>query len=94
MSTSNAARAVGLSDKYGLAVGKQADLMILDTHVVADALLDLPPRSWVLKRGRITVITKLRKPYLPRMRPRPFVKIAGARPAAFRLQQNTTPRKR
>ncbi len=58
MSTSNAARAVGLSDKYGLAVGKQADLMILDTQVVADALLDLPPRSWVLKRGRITVVTK------------------------------------
>jgi cytosine deaminase len=58
MSTSNAARAVGLSDDYGLAVGKQADLMILDTHVVADALLDLPARSWVLKRGRITVITK------------------------------------
>lgn len=58
MSTSNAARAVGLSDKYGLAVGKQADLVILDTQVVADALLDIPPRSWVLKRGRITVITK------------------------------------
>ena len=58
MSTTNAARAVGLSDSYGLAVGKQADLMILDTQVVADALLDMPPRSWVLKRGRITVITK------------------------------------
>lgn len=58
MSTSNAARAVGLSEDYGLTVGKQADLMILDTHVVADALLDLPARSWVLKRGRITVITK------------------------------------
>ena len=58
MSTSNAARAVGLSEEYGLAVGRQADLMILDTLVVADALLDLPARSWVLKRGRITVITK------------------------------------
>lgn len=58
MSTSNAARAVGIAAQYGLAVGKQADLMILDTHTVADALLDLPPRSWVLKRGRITVVTK------------------------------------
>jgi cytosine/creatinine deaminase len=57
MGTSNAARAVGLADDYGLAVGKPADLMILDTLVVADALLDMPPRSWVLKRGRITVIT-------------------------------------
>ncbi|MBS0532363.1 MAG: amidohydrolase family protein [Proteobacteria bacterium] len=58
MSTSNAARAVGISEDYGLAVGKQADLMILDTNIVADALLDLPSRSWVLKRGRITVVTK------------------------------------
>lgn len=57
MSTTNAARAVGLGDRYGLAVNKQADLMILDTHAVADALLDLPPRLWVLKRGRITVVT-------------------------------------
>jgi cytosine deaminase len=31
--------------------------MILDTYAVADCLLDLPPRSWVLKRGRITVVT-------------------------------------
>lgn len=58
MSTANAARAVGLSEDYGLAVGRPADLMILDTRVLADALLDLPPRSWVLKRGRITVVTK------------------------------------
>jgi cytosine deaminase len=57
MSTTNAARAVGLADRYGLAVNKQADLMILDTYAVADALLDLPPRLWVLKRGRITVVT-------------------------------------
>src|SRR5215469_14600881 len=58
MSTSNAARAVGIAERYGLAVGKQADLMILDTYAVADCLLDLPPRSWVFKRGRITVVTK------------------------------------
>ena len=58
MSTTDAARAVGVSETYGLAVGKQADLMILDTQVVADALLDLPPRSWVLKRGRIAAVTK------------------------------------
>ena len=58
MSTSNAARAVGIAAQYGLAVGKHADLMILDTYTVADCLLDLPPRTWVFKRGRITVITK------------------------------------
>lgn len=58
MSTTDAARAVGISENYGLAVGKQADLMIVDTRVVADALLDVPARSWVLKRGRIAAITK------------------------------------
>ena len=58
MSTANAARAVGIAGDYGLAVGKQADLVILDTYAVADCLLDLPPRSWVFKRGRITVVTK------------------------------------
>ncbi|HVC48838.1 MAG TPA: hypothetical protein VND43_01550, partial [Burkholderiales bacterium] len=42
---------------YGLEVGKQADLVILDTFEVADALLDIPPRSWVIKRGKITVVT-------------------------------------
>ena len=58
MSTNNAARAVGLNDSYGLAVGKQADFMVLDTLVVADALLDLPARSWVFKRGRVAAMTR------------------------------------
>ena len=54
----NAARAIGLAQDYGIAVGKQADLIILDTFRVADALLDIPPRLWVIKRGRITVVTQ------------------------------------
>jgi len=58
MSTGNAARAVGLNDSYGLSVGRDADFMVLDTLVVADALLDLPARSWVFKRGRIAAITR------------------------------------
>ncbi|AJF01205.1 N-acyl-D-amino acid deacylase [Pandoraea apista] len=58
MGTHNAARAIGLSHDYGIAVGKQADLIILDTFKVADALLDIPPRLWVIKRGRITVVTQ------------------------------------
>lgn len=57
MGTENAARVVGVSEDYGLAVGKQADIVILDTDTVADALLDMPARSWVLKRGRVTVVT-------------------------------------
>ena len=58
MGTSNAARAIGIGDNYGVAVGKQADMVILDTYLVADALLDIPARSWVIKRGKITVVTE------------------------------------
>ncbi|WP_322058052.1 amidohydrolase family protein [Paraburkholderia sp. J63] len=57
MGTRNAARAIGIEHGYGIAVGNQADLVILDTFKVADALLDIPPRLWVVKRGRITVVT-------------------------------------
>ncbi len=57
MGTENAAKAIGIESTYGLAVDKQADLIVLDTYKVADALLDMPVRSWVIKRGRITVVT-------------------------------------
>lgn len=58
MGTYGAARAMGIEQDYGIAVGRQADLVILDTYDVADALLDIPVRSWVIKRGRITVETR------------------------------------
>ena len=57
MGTRNAARAIGLGDDYGIAVGCLADFVILDTLKVADALLDIPARSWVIKSGKITVVT-------------------------------------
>ncbi|MGH8822387.1 MAG: amidohydrolase family protein, partial [Rhodoferax sp.] len=60
MGTRNAARAIGLGNDYGIAVGCRADFVILDTLKVADALLDIPPRSWVIKRGKITVVTEHR----------------------------------
>jgi cytosine deaminase len=58
MGTTRAAQAIGIGRHYGIAVGKQADLVILDTYHVADALLDIPARSWVIKRGKITVVTE------------------------------------
>lgn len=58
MATHGAARAMGISDRYGIAVGKQADLVILETLMVADAILDLPPRAWVIKKGKVTVVTQ------------------------------------
>ncbi|RKP56757.1 amidohydrolase family protein [Pararobbsia silviterrae] len=57
MATTRAARAIGLRD-YGIAVGNPADLVVLDGMRVDEALLDLPPRSWVIKRGRIAVTTR------------------------------------
>lgn len=57
MGTYGAARAMGLDKDYGIKVGARADLVILDTYDVADALLDIPVRSWVVKRGRVVVET-------------------------------------
>jgi len=57
MGTKNAARSIGIGKEYGIEVGKLADLVIVDTYRVADALLDIPSRPWVIKRGKITVVT-------------------------------------
>jgi cytosine/creatinine deaminase len=54
MATYDAARSIGLGD-YGLAEGRRADLVVLDSPLVADVLADIPPRLWVVKRGRVTV---------------------------------------
>ncbi len=56
MATYDAARSIGLAD-YGLAEGRQADIVICDSPLVADVLADIPPRLWVLKRGRVVVET-------------------------------------
>jgi cytosine deaminase len=53
MATTEAAKVVGISDRYGLRPGARADLVVLDTCRVADALLDRPARTAVIKSGRI-----------------------------------------
>lgn len=58
MGTRNGARVMNIDQGYGISVGNRADLVILDTMQVADALLDMPVRLWVIKGGRITVETK------------------------------------
>ncbi len=57
MATYDAARSIGLTD-YGLSEGRIADLVVLDSTSVADVLAEIPPRSWVVKRGRVTVESK------------------------------------
>jgi cytosine deaminase len=62
MLTSNPAKALRLPN-YGLEVGKDADLVLLDTQRVANAIIDLPDRSFVVKRGRIVARTERRVDY-------------------------------
>lgn len=56
MLTVNAAKALRIPD-YGIFVGARADMVLLDTHRVADVILDLPDRNVVVKGGRIVART-------------------------------------
>ena len=62
MLTVNPARALRLPN-YGLERGKDADMVVLDTECVADAIIDLPERSWVIKRGRVVARSEKRVEY-------------------------------
>jgi len=53
--TENAARALGIEDSYGLAPGRPADFVVLDTENFGDILIDQPEKRYVVKRGRIVV---------------------------------------
>jgi cytosine deaminase len=57
MATTGAAEVVGVAEDYGLRPGARADLVVLDTRAVADALLDRPVRTAVVKGGRIVART-------------------------------------
>ena len=57
MATYSAADIVGIADRYGIAPGRRADLVVLSTHIVADALLDRPDRCFVIKDGRVVART-------------------------------------
>ena len=56
MITENPARAIGLKD-YGIKEGNKADMVLLDTKVVEEAIIDIPTRLYVIKNGRVTVET-------------------------------------
>jgi cytosine deaminase len=57
MLTTNPAKALRLPS-YGVEVGKDADLVLMDTQRVADVTIELPDRNCVVKRGRIVAQTK------------------------------------
>jgi cytosine deaminase len=50
--TTNAARAIGLAE-YGLAVGRPADLVVLDARDAAQAITEQVEKLWVVKAGRV-----------------------------------------
>ena len=50
--TYGGARALGL-EEYGLEVGCHADFVVLPGEVLAEAVVSRPPRSLVVKRGRV-----------------------------------------
>ncbi len=60
MLTTRPARALGLRN-YGLEVGKDADLVLVDTQAVSDVILDLPARLMVLKRGKVVATAEHRR---------------------------------
>lgn len=60
MLTTNPAKALGLK-RHGLAVGNDADLVMVDCRAVADVILDLPTRLMVLKRGKVVATAEHRR---------------------------------
>lgn len=57
MITENPAKAIGLK-KYGIEEGNKADLVLMDTKVKENVIIDLPERLYVIKDGRVTVENK------------------------------------
>ncbi|MGW2663559.1 amidohydrolase family protein [Nocardia tengchongensis] len=57
MATTEAARTIGIADRYGVKVGACADLVVLSSYRLGDALLDRPDRNYVFKGGRVTART-------------------------------------
>ena len=58
MLTTNPAKALGLKD-YGLEVGKNADLVLLNTDKISSVILDMPAPLKVIKGGKIVGETEV-----------------------------------
>lgn len=54
MITQNPAKALKFED-YGIQEGNPATLVLLDSHRYQDAVIDIPDRLMVVKRGKVTV---------------------------------------
>ena len=55
IATFGGAQVMGVQD-YGLAVGNRADLVIVAGETAAEAVIEQPPRTYVMKGGRVLVV--------------------------------------
>lgn len=55
MFTESAAKVLGVEDRYGIAPGRDADFVVLDTENFDDILIDQPEKRYVVKAGRVLV---------------------------------------
>jgi cytosine deaminase len=55
MATEKGAEFMGFTPGYGVAIGKRADLVVLDAQLAEKALIDVVPRYYVIKQGKIIV---------------------------------------
>jgi len=55
IATFGGAQVMGVQD-YGLAVGSRADLVIVAGETAAEAVIEQPPRTYVMKGGRVLVV--------------------------------------
>ena len=53
MGTLGAARSLGFADDHGVAVGKRADLMVLEAPTAHEAVVNQVRRLWVIKGGKV-----------------------------------------
>ena len=53
MGTLGAAKSLGFADEVGVAVGKRADLMVLEAPTPHEAVVNQVRRLWVIKGGRV-----------------------------------------
>lgn len=65
MMTTNAARTLGVLDDYGIAVGKRADIIILNAKSPKDAIRGQADRRYVIKDGKVIAESSSLKKFKP-----------------------------
>jgi cytosine deaminase len=59
--TINSAKALGISKEYGIAPGRKADLLVIDSYNELEIIRDQPARLYVIKNGKLIAKTGARE---------------------------------